>query len=225
MQCASTFETTFVGGNDSYGNMFKLRTETTIDINAFTVHLYSGTHQVKVWARVGDYFSHRSSSEGWTLIQDVSVTSAGVGSETTLPPLVIPYTVTAGNITSFHIWSSDGMVYTNGFLNQGVDLPEIFLFEGLGCENEFECDYIGRIWNGKISYTYTASKLASSEACAPLSSSNYGDDVGVALAEDLMPMLADSVDGGIAGNEFDLMKAEGSHYDWMEVKGSYSMSM
>jgi hypothetical protein len=203
VQCTSTLETTFVinnGASNSKGSMFKLWTGTTIDINAFTVHLggtIGNTYQVKIWARVGDYFGHTNSAEGWTLIQDVSVATAG---------------------SSVHVvHDSYNMRFTDRFLNQaGVDQQGIMILEGVACTGEFSgCgDDEGRIWNGKISYTYEASKSASPEACPPLSSSTYGD-VELALAGDLVPMLADSFDGGSAVDEF----------DWMEVEGSYSMSM
>ena len=124
MQCTSTLETTFAinnGASNSKGSMFKLRTGTTIDINAFTIHLsgtIGNTYQVKIWARKGDYFGHTNSAEGWTLIQDVSVATAGSGSETNLPPLTTPYTVNAGNTTSFHVVHNGyNLRFTGGFLN------------------------------------------------------------------------------------------------------------
>lgn len=92
--------------NSGYGGIF-LNLTPTKDLSLTAISTYfngtSGqTGNVQVWMRSGSYVGFTSSSTGWTLLETVSITSAG---QTTLAslPLNSPIDLISGQTTAFYL--------------------------------------------------------------------------------------------------------------------------
>jgi hypothetical protein len=156
LDCGSrTLETTFVGGNGSDGNMFKVQTLRDIAITGFTIHnTAAGTITVKIFEKSGDYVGFELDSAAWNLIHEETLTGSGQGSPTALSNLDSPVFISGGATHSFYIRSTGGMRYTNGGTEGTlfVENTDLSFYEGKGVSGEFGGTFSPRVWNGIIQY-------------------------------------------------------------------------
>jgi len=142
-------------GQGSRGNMFKIKATQDIVISGFTYYsraiFGSEVDNVKIWEKCGDYEGFVNNSTAWSKIQDVGVIADRL---TPLPKLENPIFVAKDSFLSFHIMTALDILYTEGQL-EGSNYTHdssITLYEGKGCQGEFDCPISPKVWNGFIDY-------------------------------------------------------------------------
>ncbi|MFN8394071.1 MAG: T9SS type A sorting domain-containing protein [Bacteroidia bacterium] len=157
----ATHLTTMAAGNGSAGNVFAIRTLSTITITGFNVHCSSTAGTLtnwEVWYRPNDYLltpGSQNSNVGWTQLGVYTgIPSAGPGIETVLPNN-INLQMPANSKWSFMVAATSGSVsYTNGtttgnLYNANADLE---VYQGHG-GTYFNLPNNPRVFNGRIKYS------------------------------------------------------------------------
>jgi hypothetical protein len=151
--------TTFAGGYyGANGNMFDVKAlGGNVTINRFDLNLFAtaGTIvPVRAYYKTGSYSGYEATSSAWTLLGTYSVTSAGLGSPSSMP--VSNLLLTIGQTYGIYLTTTDGtaFIYTgsaNTYSNANLQVTL-----GAGVYYPFGAVYIAvspRTWNGTIYYT------------------------------------------------------------------------
>jgi subtilisin-like proprotein convertase family protein len=155
-----TLETTFVGGNGNFGNMFDMNALTDVTLQSFDIHGDNGAvFDVEVYAKAGTYVGFETDPGAWTLIGTApGVVSNGDGLATPLN-LALGYAMAAGETHAFYVtptdFSTGGFNYTNGNAVGDVFASDanIEFLEGSGSGYPFNGTLFSpRVWNGNIIY-------------------------------------------------------------------------
>ncbi|MBL4663240.1 MAG: proprotein convertase P-domain-containing protein, partial [Flavobacteriaceae bacterium] len=156
----ATLETTFVGGNGNFGNMFDINAINDITIQSFDINGDTGaTFDVEVYAKTGTYVGSETDPGAWTLLGTApGVVSNGDGVATPLN-LALNYVMAAGETHAFYVtptdFSTGGFNYTNGTTVGAVFASDANLefLEGAGSGYPFDGTLFSpRVWNGNIIY-------------------------------------------------------------------------
>jgi len=156
----TTLETTFVGGNGNFGNMFDMNALTDVTVQSFDINGDTGaTFDVEVYAKAGTYVGSETDPGAWTLIGTApGVVSNGDGVATPLG-LALGYAMAAGETHAFYVtptdFSTGGFNYTNGNAVGDVFASDanIEFLEGAGSGYPFNGTLFSpRVFNGNIIY-------------------------------------------------------------------------
>jgi len=166
---STQLQTTLVGGNGSYGNIFTMEAKESrvkvlsIDILTNISGLYI---EVEVWTRPGTYEDHTESMDGWEMIALVSVIGQGEGKVTVIPQDEFePVEISPTQTQSFYVFLKDSdLVYSGN--GEGTDVKKavksddaLIIYEGLGVRNYPLSNrvhtYYPRVFNGNINYAIT----------------------------------------------------------------------
>lgn len=155
-----TLETTFVGGNGNFGNMFDMNALTDVTVQSFDINGDVGAiFDVEVYAKSGTYVGSETDPGAWTLIGTApGVVSNGDGVATPLG-LALGYAMAAGETHAFYVtptdFTSGGFNYTNGNAVGDVFASDanIEFLEGAGSGYPFNGTLFSpRVFNGNIIY-------------------------------------------------------------------------
>lgn len=143
--------------------MFDVIALQPITIRSLAINLQPGTHNFFIYGRSGTWVGNNSSSTGWTLLGNVSVTSAGSNVATPIP-ITLNVSLAANQRYSFYATSDDDTVqYTTGTGVGNVAAQDTYLqiLEGAGVAYPFGTLYQPRIPNVSITYDAGASGVTS----------------------------------------------------------------
>jgi hypothetical protein len=113
---SDSLQTSYAGGTTTTtptGLMFDINALTSVTVNNFSCHIAAGTTTVEVWYRPGSYVGFNSSSNGWTSLGTVTITSAGNNNPTFIP-LNFNVNIPAGQTFAFNITSTVAIRYASG---------------------------------------------------------------------------------------------------------------
>jgi hypothetical protein len=150
-----TMTTLFDENNGQAGNLFEIVAKEDLTIDRFHINTRStDSIQCEVYTREGNYVV---SSDGWTLVQKVTVTGKGSNNPTELPMLDQSVHVMAGTRQAFYITLTgpdQQLGYRNGNTEGAVytENAHMQFLEGKGVPYPMSSSWAPRIWNGVIIY-------------------------------------------------------------------------
>lgn len=151
-------ETTMQAGTGQDGNMFEIVAKNDVSITGFSIHTAETVPvECEVYTRKGIY---AVSSDGWDLVQRVTVTGQGLGVPTPLGRLPNPIAVSATDRQAFYITlTGDEYVQYTKADNWGLGVvfsenTDISFYTGVGVTYPFGSNnsWEKRVWNGEILY-------------------------------------------------------------------------
>lgn len=164
-------ETTFDYNLGSGGNMFTVEAKRDILVESLAINSNSrGQGEVKVYTRQGGYAGHISSSQGWQLIyNNPAVTHGRRGEITELGDFQNAVSIKSGDIQSFFVTSTRGLVYKSGDQEGSPFTSDesLTILQGIGTGSTFsDTVHSPRVWGGIMRYSVAPEHTCGDGICA-----------------------------------------------------------